>query len=71
MHNKPQEEELQKYKTKIKQEIKQILEENMRIFDMDIPENDDKKSAILIYTAMQESMEELKLQIDAGKYDFF
>ncbi len=41
----------------------------MKIFDWDIPENDDKKSAQLIIDIMQKAMDGLKSEIDAGKYN--
>jgi len=41
----------------------------MKIFDWDIPENDDRKSAELIIDAMQEAIDEIKTDINAGNYD--
>jgi ribosomal protein S2 len=41
----------------------------MKIFDWDIPENDDRKSAELIVQTMQEALDEVKQEIADGKYD--
>ena len=71
MSFKPQEEEIKKLKDTIKEEVKEVFEKNMSIFDMDIPENNDRKTAQLIYTVMQESMHELELKIQSGAYDLF
>jgi hypothetical protein len=45
-----------------------VLEKNLTIFGWDIPENDDRKAAEMIWEVMQESMVSLKKEIDAGKY---
>jgi len=65
----PQEQEIEKMKTSIKTELRLVFKANMKIFDWDIPENNDRKSAELIYNAMQEALNELKEEIDDGKYD--
>ena len=65
----PQEKEMEMMKSEITKEIRAVFKANMKIFDWDIPENDDRKSAELIYNVMQEALNELKEEIDAGKYD--
>jgi hypothetical protein len=41
----------------------------MKIFDWDIPENDDRKSAELIIETMQKALDKIKADIQSGKYD--
>jgi hypothetical protein len=41
----------------------------MKIFDWDIPENDDRASAELIIDVMQEAIDELKKEIANGNFD--
>lgn len=65
----PQEQEISKMKSEITTDVLDVFKANMKIFDWDIPENDDKKSAQLIYDVMQEAMNTLKSDIDAGKFD--
>ena len=65
----PQEQEIEKMKPEIKQEVRLAFKTNMKIFDWDIPENDDKKSAEMIITTMQEAIDELKQEIADGKFD--
>ena len=65
---KPQEQEILKIKEDIQAELKAVLEKNLTIFGWDIPENDDKKAALMIWEVMQESMALLKKDIDNGKY---
>ena len=65
----PQEQEIEKMKGEIRTELRAVFKANMKIFDWDIPENDDKKSAKLIINVMQKAMDGLKSEIEAGKYD--
>jgi hypothetical protein len=65
----PQEQEIEKMKPEIKQEVRLAFKANMKIFDWDIPENDDRKSAEMIIAAMQEAIDELKQEITNGKFD--
>ncbi len=64
-----QQKEYEKMKGEIETEIRAIFKANMKIFDWDIPENDERKSARLIITAMEEAIERLKDEVEAGKYD--
>ncbi len=61
--------EFQKMKKSIEKEIELLFKANMKIFDWDIPENDDRESARLIITAMEEAIDRLKQEVEAGKYD--
>jgi len=65
----PQEQEIEKMQSEITTELRAVFKANMRIFDWDIPENDDRKSAELIIDVMQKAMDGLKSEIEAGKYD--
>ena len=61
--------EFEMMKGEIEKEIRAIFKANMKIFDWDIPENDDRESARLILTAMEEAIDKLKEEVEAGKYD--
>jgi hypothetical protein len=65
----PQEQEIEKMRSSIKKELRLIFKANMKIFDWDIPENDDRQSAELIVQTMQEALDEVKQEITEGKYD--
>ena len=67
----PQEKEIQKQQHNIAGEIKELFEKTMSLFDMDIPENDDKAAAIEIHRVMQETLDMLKKEIHKGTYDQF
>ncbi len=64
-----QDKEIEKMKSEITKEIRLVFKANMKIFDWDIPENDDKKSAQLILAVMQEALQELQEEVTAGKFD--
>jgi len=65
----PQNQEIEKMQKSIITELRAVFKANMKIFDWDIPENDDRKSAELIIDTMQKAMDELKEEIKADKYD--
>jgi len=65
----PQAQEIEKQRDEIKAEVISIFKANMKIFDWDIPENDDRRSAELIAEVMQEALDEIKADIASGKYD--
>ncbi len=67
----PQEQEIEKMQSEITTEVRAVFKANMKIFDWDIPENDDRKSAELIIDVMQKAMDGLKSEIKAGKYDTY
>ena len=65
----PQEQEIAKMEGEITTELRAVFKANMKIFDWDIPENDDRKSAELIIETMQKALDKIKADIQAGKYD--
>jgi hypothetical protein len=65
----PQQQEIEKMKPEIKKEVRLAFKANMKIFDWDIPENNDRASAELIIDAMQEAVDELRAEIANGKFD--
>ena len=65
----PQEQEIAKMQDEITTELRAVFKGNMKIFDWDIPENDDRRSAELIIEVMQKAMDGLKAEIQAGKYN--
>jgi len=64
----PQEQELKALKSEIVKELRAVFKANMKIFDWDIPENDDDISAKMILDTMQEALNELKQEVAKGEY---
>ena len=65
----PQEQEIKKMRSEITTEMRMVFKANMKIFDWDIPENDDRKSAELILRVMQDALDDLKKEVADGKFD--
>lgn len=65
----PQEQELKAMQNEITDELRAVFKGNMKVFDWDIPENDDQKSAELIADVMQKALDDLKAEIKDGKYN--
>ena len=64
-----QEKEMAMMKSEITKEVRAIFKTNMKIFDWDIPENDDKKAAEMILGVMEDALNELKDEIASGQYN--
>ena len=65
----PQEQEIKAMRDEIIKELRGVFKANMKVFDWDIPENDDSASAKLILDTMQEALDELKAEVNNGEYD--
>jgi len=65
----PQEQEIKAMHNEIIKELRGVFKANMKVFDWDIPENDDNASAQLILNTMQEALDELKAEVNDGKYN--
>ena len=65
----PQEKEIDRRRDEIKSEVREVFMKNIKIVDIDIPEPDNRQAANLIVAIMQEALNEIKTEVDAGKYD--
>jgi len=61
--------EIAKLQAGIKEDLKDILEKNLKISDWDIPEADDKELATKIVDILQEALNELKKEVQEGAYN--
>lgn len=66
-----QEIEIEKLRGEIGAEVRGIFKANMKIFDWNIPENDDRRSADMILAVMREALDQLKNEVDEGKFDTY
>jgi hypothetical protein len=66
-----QHKELERHKDEIESNVREVFESTLKMFDRDIPENDDRESARLILAAMEEAIAKLKADVEAGRYDNF
>jgi len=60
--------ELAVRKAEIKKELELLFATNMKITDWDVPEADDEEGARVLWRIMQETLDSIKKDIDAGKY---
>lgn len=63
--------DLENRKSEIKNAMVLMFKANMTITDWDVPEGDDKEAAKILISIMQEALNEIKVDIEAGKYDYF
>lgn len=63
--------ELLARKEEIESELELLFKTNMKITNWDIPENDDKKAAEVLIEMMQDKLNLIKADVDAGKYDYY
>ena len=66
-----QHKEFLRHKEEIVAETVGVFESFLKMFDRDIPENDDRESARLILEAMKEAIARLEKAVEAGEYDNF
>ena len=63
--------ELLSRKSEIDTELELLFKANMKITDWDVPEADDKKAAEILIEMMQDKLNSIKAEVDAGKYDYY
>lgn len=63
------EKEFESREKTIKKELKFLFKANMRFTDWDIPEVDNKRAALKLHTILQEGLDKIKEDIDAGRFD--
>jgi len=58
-------------KAEIQKEVELLFKANMKITDWDVPEADDKEGAKILLDMIQEKINYIRKDIEAGKYDFY
>jgi hypothetical protein len=61
--------ELISRKTEIQKAVEILFKANMKITDWDVPEADDKEGAKILLDMIQEKIDEIRADVEAGKYD--
>lgn len=56
-------------KNEIQKEVEMVFKSNMKITDWDVPEADDKEAAKVLLDMMQEKLDTIRADVEAGKYD--
>jgi uncharacterized protein YecE (DUF72 family) len=65
----PVRKELESRRKEIAAELALLFKANMKITDWDVPEADDREAARILLQIMQEELDKLKADVEAGKYD--
>lgn len=52
-------------------EMELMFKANMTITDWNVPEADDKEAAKILLSMMQEALDMIKKDVEAGKYDYY
>ena len=63
--------ELQSRKGEIRKSLELLFKANMKITDWDVPEANDKEAAVMLVGILQEMLDEIKADVNAGKYDTY
>ena len=63
--------ELASRKSEIQKEIELLFKANMKITDWDVPEADDKEGAKILLDMIQEKIDAIRADVEAGKYDYY
>jgi len=69
MSTDPIKKELESRRKEIAAELKLLFKANMKITDWDVPETNDREAAQLLLEIMQEELDRLKAEVEAGEYD--
>lgn len=63
--------ELQSRRSEIRKGMEHLFKVNMKITDWDVPEANDNEAANIIVNILQEALDEIKIDVAAGKYDYY
>ena len=63
--------ELISRKTEIQLAVELLFKANMKITDWDVPEADDKEGAKILLDMIQEKIDTIRADVNAGKYDYY
>ncbi len=65
----PVQKDLTARKEEIIKELELLFKTNLKITDWDVPEADDQEAAMLLLNILQEGLEKIKKDVEAGKYN--
>ncbi len=63
--------ELISRKTEIQLAVELLFKANMKITDWDVPEADDKEGAKILLDMIQEKVDTIRADVNAGRYDYY
>ena len=63
--------ELISRKKEIQLAVELLFKANMKITDWDVPEADDKEGAKILLDMIQEKVDTIRADVNAGRYDYY
>ena len=63
--------EIESRKEAIEEQLEELFKRNMKITDWDVPEADDQKAAELIVEILQNKLNLINKDVEAGQYEFY
>jgi hypothetical protein len=63
--------ELISRKTEIQLAVELLFKANMKLTDWDVPEADDKEGAKILLDMIQEKVDTIRADVNAGRYDYY
>jgi len=63
--------ELVSRKGEIQAAVDLFFKANMKVTDWDVPEADDKEAAVILLDIIQEELNRIKDDVNAGEYDYY
>ncbi len=61
--------EVESRRKEIQTALKLLFKLNMKLTDWDVPEANDREAAQMILQVMKEELDQIKAEVEAGKYD--
>ncbi|MEJ2372214.1 MAG: hypothetical protein P8Y22_00610 [Sulfurimonas sp.] len=58
-------------KAEIQAEVDMLFQANMKFTDWNVPEANDKEAAKVILDMIQEQLDKIKADVEAGQYDYY
>ncbi|WP_428738719.1 hypothetical protein [Sulfurimonas sp.] len=58
-------------KAEIQAEVDMLFQANMKFTDWNVPEANDKEAAKVILDMIQEQLDKIKTDVEAGQYDYY
>lgn len=58
-------------KAEIQAEVDMLFQANMKFTDWNVPEANDKEAAKVILDMIQEQINKIKADVEAGQYDYY
>jgi len=63
--------DLESRRDEIKKETELLFKANLKISDWNVPEGNDREAAKILLSIIQEKIDEIKADVEAGNYDYY